>query len=93
MAKYIMMGKYSTEAVNSISAQRTQSALECIKSCGGEVQEMLTMLGGCCDLMIMVDMLSNEKAMQCSVKFTGCTGIEFCTCPAMSVEEFDRLCQ
>ena len=93
MAKFIMLGKYSAEAVCKISAQRTQTAVAAIKDGGGEVQEMYTMLGGSYDLMLLVDLPNTERAMQISVQLTRSTGIAFCTCPALSVEEFDRLCK
>jgi len=90
MATFFMFGSYSTEALKSISADRTQQAADAIKSAGGEVKSMFALLG-VHDLVLIVELPSVEKAMQASVKLAKLTGIAFTTAPAVEVAEFDKL--
>ena len=45
MATFLMFGKYSAQAIEQISAERTASAVELVKKFGGEVQSMYATLG------------------------------------------------
>ena len=42
-------------------------------------------------MVMMVDFPNIENAMKASVGITKMTGINFCTCPAMEAEEFDKM--
>jgi uncharacterized protein with GYD domain len=55
MATFVMLGKYSSEALKEISAERTQRAVSTIKKFGGEVSSMHTLLGDH-DLVLIVDL-------------------------------------
>jgi uncharacterized protein with GYD domain len=90
MATFLMFGKYSAEGVKGISAQRTKKAADLIKKQGGQVKGIYAMLG-MADLLVIVDLPGVEAAMQTSVALGKLTGISFCTSPAVSVEEFDKL--
>jgi len=85
-----MFGKYTTDSLKEISAQRTDKALELIKKNGGEVKSMYVLLGEH-DLIIVADFPNVEQAMITSVALHKLTGISFTTSPVVNVEEFDRL--
>lgn len=90
MAKYLMLGKYSVEAVKGIKAERSKKAVEIFKKEGGRVINMYALIGPY-DLALIVDMPSNTALMKAAVTLTKLTGIGFFSSPAISVEEFDRI--
>jgi uncharacterized protein with GYD domain len=90
MATFFMFGKYSPEAMKALSAERTQQAVSEIKKLGGEVNAMHVLLGEY-DLVFCVSLPGIEEAIKASVTLTKLTGISFTTCPAVTVEAFDRL--
>lgn len=85
-----MLGKYSLEAVEGISTERTKKAVDFIEKCGGKVNSMFALLGPY-DLALIVDFPGIQGAMKTSLGLTKLTGISFITFPAMTVEEFDKL--
>lgn len=90
MAKFVMVGKYSAEAVKGIAAERTNKVTAVIEMAGGKVNTMLALLG-CKDLLFIVDFPGVAEAMKASIGITRATGIGFTTSPAITVEEFDKL--
>ena len=90
MPIFFMFGKYTTKAIEKISAERTQQAVDEIKKLGGEVKAMHVLLGEY-DLLFCVALPGTEEAIKASVTLSRLTGIAFTTCPAVSVEAFDRL--
>ncbi len=90
MATFLMFGKYSAEGVKGISSSRTKKAADLIKKQGGQLKAAYAMLG-MADLLLIVDLPGLEAAMQTSVSLGQMTGISFCTSPAVTVEEFDKL--
>jgi uncharacterized protein with GYD domain len=90
MATFLMFGKYSAEGVKGISAQRTKKATELVKKHGGQIKDIYAMLG-MSDLLLIVDLPTVEAAIQTSVALGKMIGISFCTSPAVTVEEFDKL--
>jgi uncharacterized protein with GYD domain len=90
MATFFMFGKYTTKAVEKISASRTQQAVAEIKKLGGEVMAMHVLLGEY-DLLFCVALPGIDEAVKASVTLSRLTGISFTTCPAVTVESFDRL--
>jgi len=90
MARFVMVGKYSPEAVRGITAERTQKVLATIKDSSGKVHEMYALLGSQ-DLLFIVDFPNIQQAMKASIALTQLTGIGFCTSPAVSVDDFDKL--
>ena len=90
MGIFFMFGKYSAKAVDQISAARTQQAVDEIKKLGGEVKAMFVLLGKY-DLLFFVALPGIDEAIKASVNLSKLTGITFTTCPAVTVEAFDRL--
>ncbi len=90
MATFLMFGKYSAEGVKGISAARTQPASDLIKQKGGQLTAAYAMLG-MADLLLIVDLPGMEAAIQTSVALGQLTGISFCSSPAVTVEDFDKL--
>ncbi|NQU74557.1 MAG: GYD domain-containing protein [Candidatus Omnitrophica bacterium] len=90
MAKFLMLGKYSAEAVKGMSAERTKKVSETIAGSGGKVDAMYATLG-CHDLALIVDFPGTGEAMKASTALTKLTGIGFNTSPAVTVAEFDKL--
>jgi uncharacterized protein with GYD domain len=90
MAKFLMLGKYSAQAVKGIAAARTKKAAEMVEKAGGKVVGMYALLGEY-DLALIIDLPGIQDAVKMSVALTGQTDIGFTTLPAMPVEEFDRI--
>ena len=89
MAKFLMLGKYSPEALRGSTADRTKKVVETIEKSGGKVNSMYALLGNY-DLAFVVDFPGIQEALKASVSLTKMTGIGFTTSPAISVEEFDK---
>lgn len=90
MQIYVMLGRYSTEAVRDISANRTEKSLSLIKEVGGKVLSMYTLLGGY-DVILTAEFPTLQVAMKASLGLTILTGIGFSTYPAISVADFDKM--
>ncbi|MEE9500102.1 MAG: GYD domain-containing protein [Candidatus Omnitrophota bacterium] len=90
MAKFLMLGKYSLEAVKGIAASRTEKVIDIIKKSNGSVDSMHALLGKY-DLVFLVDFPGNSEAMKASIAITKLTGIGFTTSSAVTVEEFDKI--
>lgn len=90
MPTYIMFGKYTSDSIEDISAQRTEDATKVIGDVGGKVISGYALLGET-DLVLIVEFPSNEQAMKASVGLARLLEISFTTSPAVSVEEFDQL--
>ncbi len=90
MQTFIMLGKYSTQALQGMSVQRTQKAKDLVKQFGGEVEAVYATLGQC-DLVFIVSLPGLAEAMKASVALTKLTGIAFSTVPAVPVDTFDKL--
>ena len=89
MSTYLMFGKYSTDAVKAISAERTKEAEALIKQNGGEYKGGYALLGDT-DLVLIVDLPGTEQAMKTSVALSNMLGISFSTAAAVSVDDFDK---
>ncbi len=90
MAAFVMLGRYSAEAVKKISAERTKKTLNLAKKFQGQIKGMYALLGEY-DLLFLTEFPGPEQAMQFSVSLSKLTGIAFTTAPAVTVEEFDKL--
>jgi uncharacterized protein with GYD domain len=90
MSKFLMLGKYSLEAIKGISAERTDKAVEVIENSGGKVEAMYALLGNY-DLALVIDFPTTSDAMKASIGLTKLTGISFTTSAAVTVEEFDKI--
>jgi uncharacterized protein with GYD domain len=90
MATYFMFGRYSSESLKAVSAERSNKAVELVKGLGGEIKSMHALLGEH-DLVVIAELPSNEQAIKTSVALSRQTGISFRTMPAVSVAEFDTM--
>jgi uncharacterized protein with GYD domain len=90
MATFFMFGKYSSESLENMSAERTDKAVSLIKKFGGEVKSMYALLGET-DLVLTVDFPGLEQALKASVALTKITHVSFTTSPAVAIEEFDKM--
>jgi uncharacterized protein with GYD domain len=90
MGTFFMFGKYSSEAMKGMSAQRTDKANALIKELGGKAISAYALLGEQ-DLVLIVDFPGIEEAMKASIALSKLTGVSFTTLPAVSVEEFDKM--
>ncbi len=90
MSTFLMLGKYSAEAIKAASAERTAKVYELVKGLGGEVVSIHALLGAY-DLAILVKLPGMAEAVKASVALARATGIGFSTFPAMEVEEFDKV--
>lgn len=90
MATYFMLGRYSTDAMKSMSTERTKDAEKLINKLGGIVNSMYALLGEY-DLVLIVDFPGIDNALKTSVELNKMTGIAFRTCPAVTVKTFDEL--
>ena len=85
-----MFGKYSSDALKGINPKRTKAAEEVINKFGGKIESMYALLGER-DLVVIFTIPGVEQAMKASAALSKMTGIAFTTCPALPVEEFDKL--
>ena len=90
MAIFFMFGKYSSEGLKEMSAERTDKAVSLIKKFDGEVDSVYALLGEQ-DLVLIVDFPGVEQAMKASVALTKMTGVSFISSPAVPVEDFDKM--
>ena len=90
MAKFVMLGRYSSEAIKGIAAERTKKGVEVIEKAGGKVNSMFALLGKY-DLLFVVDFPGSAEAMRASIALTKMTGVGFSTYPAITVEELDKI--
>lgn len=90
MQTFFMFGKYSSDSVKEISAERTVKAAAVIGDGGGKLRAGYALLGKT-DLVLIVDFPGVKGAMKASVELTKLLGISFTTLPAVTMEEFDEL--
>jgi uncharacterized protein with GYD domain len=90
MATFFMFGNYNVESIRQMSIERTNQVVAEIENLGGKVTAMHALLGQF-DLCFCVKLPDVEAAMKASVTLTRLTGISFTTCPAVTVETFDRI--
>lgn len=90
MPTFFMFGKYSSEAVKEISAERTRKVISLVEKLGGKVNSMYALLGEY-DLVFIMDFPGTQEAMKASVGLTKLTDISFSTSPAVTVEHFDKM--
>ena len=89
MATYLMLGKYTAEALKGASAERTKKAQDVIAKAGGKIQTMYALLGRY-DLVLIVDLPDNAAAVKVSADLVKMTGVGFTTSPTLSIAEFDK---
>ncbi len=89
MATFMMFGKYSAQALQGISPKRTEETRVIIKEHGGELMAGYAVAGGL-DIVLIVELPDNARAMAVSAALTKLTGVSFTTSPAVTLEEFDK---
>jgi uncharacterized protein with GYD domain len=90
MATYLMLGKYSLEALKAISPERSDRAVALIRKNGGTLKAGYALLGDT-DLAIIVDLPDTERAIKTGIGLSKLLGVSFRTLPAVTVEQFDKL--
>jgi len=90
MAKFFMYGKYTKEAMEGISTDRTNKALDAIAKAGGKVNSMYALLGKY-DIVLITDFPGVAEVMKASVALNKLTNISFTSFPAITMEEFDKI--
>lgn len=90
MATFIMTGKYSAEAVEHISGERTTKAIEIVQQCGGKIVATYATMGEA-DLLAITEFPGVSEAIKASVALNKALGVSFSTVPAIRIEEFDEL--
>ena len=90
METFFMFGKYTTQAINKISTDRTRKAIGMIQKLGGRVKAAYALLGAN-DLVIIVSLPGAAQATMASIALAKMTGISFTTSPAIPVDQFDSL--
>ncbi len=85
-----MFGKYSQEALDHISAERSEKAIALLKELGAETRAGYALMGEH-DLVLVVEFPDNDRAIQGSIGLSRLLGITFRTAPTVSIEAFDRL--
>jgi uncharacterized protein with GYD domain len=90
MATYYLFGKYTQQALNQISADRTKKAKELIAKLGGKLQAAHALLGDK-DLVLVVELPGIKEALKLSIALMKLSGIGFSTCEAIAVDELDKL--
>ena len=90
METFFLFGKYSKEALDKISSDRTRKAINTIQKLGGRVKSAYALLGDR-DLVFIVNLPNAKQATLASIALTKQTGIVFTTSPAIPIEQFDNL--
>ena len=90
MATYLLLGEYSIDSLQEISAERTDQAEALVKQHGGKIKCGYVLLGAP-DLVLIADFRNTEQAMKASIALAKLLGISFTTAPAVSIEDFDKL--
>ena len=90
MATYILQGRYTPDAVKSITAGRTDKARALIQKQGGKLHAMYALLGEH-DLLLIADLPDTASALKTSLGLAKLTGIGFTTSPALDIADFDKL--
>jgi uncharacterized protein with GYD domain len=89
MATFVMLGKYTSESIKKISADRTVEVGRIIKELGGEIRSMYALMGEN-DLIFIVDLPNVSRAIKASLEMNVNLGISIITYPALEIEEFDK---
>ena len=90
MATFILFGRYSSQAVKDISAKRTEKTAALFSKYGGTFKSGYAVLGEY-DLVLIGELPGIDEAVKTSLALSKMTGIDFTTCPAVTVEKFDQL--
>ena len=90
MSTYVLLGRYTIEAIKGISKERTAKADELAQKFNGSIKSVYAMTGRN-DLLMITEFPSTEEVMQFSVALTHLTDIAFTTAEAVTADKFDQL--
>ena len=90
MATFFMFGRYSSEALEKVSVDRTRQVHKVVEDLGGQIKGIYALLGEY-DIVIIVELPRMAEAMKASIALKRMTDISFFTAAAMPVEEFDQI--
>ena len=90
MATFFMFGRYSKDALEGVSVDRTRQAHQVVEGLGGKIKAIYALLGEY-DLVAIVELPHMAEAMQASMALKRLTAISFFTTAAMPIEEFDQM--
>ena len=90
MATFFMFGRYSSDALEKVSVDRTRQVHEVVEDLGGQIKGIYALLGEY-DIVIIVELPRMAEAMKASIALKRMTDISFFTAAAMPVEEFDQI--
>ena len=77
------------QALKGIGPGRTEETKVIIKEHGGELKAGYAVAGGL-DIILIVELPDNSRAMAVSAALTKLTGVSFTTSPAVTLEDFDK---
>jgi uncharacterized protein with GYD domain len=90
MSTYVLLGRYTPEAIRGINAKRTQMAHDLAVKFKGKINSVYALCGKN-DLLLITEFPSTGEALQFSVALTRQTGIAFSTSEAIPTVRFDQL--
>lgn len=90
MCTYILLGRYSFEAIKGINVTRTRMAHDLAKKYKGSIKSVYALCGNT-DLILITEFPGTAEALQFSVALTRHTGIAFSTSEAIAADRFDQL--
>lgn len=90
MGTFFMFGRYTSDAAEGISAERTAKARQVFKDLGGQIKYIYALLGEY-DVVLIAELPNMAAAMQASIALKKLSGVSFFTAAAMPIEDFDRM--
>lgn len=90
MTFYLMKGRYSAEAVQKISGERTGLAHQIVQQNDGKIVAAYATLGQD-DLLVITEFPGVSNVMKASMELNKALGISFASTAALSVDDFDKL--
>ncbi len=90
MATFFMFGRYSAQAAEKVSVDRTREAHKLVEQFGGHIKGVYALMGEY-DLVIIAELPRMAEAMKASMLLKRSMDISFFTVAAMPIEEFDEM--
>jgi uncharacterized protein with GYD domain len=90
MSTYVLLGRYSLDAIKGINAKRTRMAHDLATKYKGNLKSVYALCGKN-DLLLITEFPGTSEALQFSVALTRQTGIAFSTSEAIPTDRFDQL--
>jgi len=90
MSTYILLGRYTLEAMKGINAKRTRMAKDLAQKYKGNLKSVYALCGKN-DLLLIAEFPGTDQVMQFSISLTRQTGIAFSTSEAVPGDHFDQI--